>query len=206
MAAMKLVAAVGDQDEGAHPRQPASDVVEQLPSRVIGPMNVLDHEQQRRVPAAGIASSATIASNRRSFACPESPDCSGPTPSASCGKSCESSRRGGPEALRAIASMSASVEVVADRLDERQVRQRELGLAATAGEHRRSEPSRLADQLIGKPGLADPRFPGDDDEPAAAPPRLQQRVLERGKRLLPTNQDWGDDGAGHGLNSLSGRR
>jgi hypothetical protein len=202
MAAVKLVAAVGDQDEGAHRRQPACDVVEQVVCGVIGPMNVLDHEQQRplgrrdreqredRLEQAKLRLSG-IAGHL--------------DPVAELRKQLRELAAGGPEASAQMFEVGVR-EVVADRLDERQVRQGELGLAATAGEDRRSEPSRLADQLVGKPGLADPRFPGDDDEPAAAPPRLQQRVLERGKRLLPTNQDWGDDGAGHGLNSLSGRR
>ena len=45
MAAMELVAAEGDEHQRTHPRQAASEMVEQLATRVVGPMDVLDHEQ-----------------------------------------------------------------------------------------------------------------------------------------------------------------
>ena len=46
MPAVELVAAVGDEDERARVRQAAGDVVEQLARGRVGPVDVLDDEQQ----------------------------------------------------------------------------------------------------------------------------------------------------------------
>ena len=46
VAAVELVAAVGDEDERARIREAARDVVEQLPRGRIGPVNVLQDEEQ----------------------------------------------------------------------------------------------------------------------------------------------------------------
>ena len=46
MPAVELVAAVGDEHERARVRQAAGDVVEQLARGRVGPVDVLDDEQQ----------------------------------------------------------------------------------------------------------------------------------------------------------------
>ena len=63
----ELVAAVGDEHERPRSSSAGGRVVEQLARGVVGPVDVLDDEQQAAL-AAGSESRPTTASNRRSFA------------------------------------------------------------------------------------------------------------------------------------------
>jgi hypothetical protein len=81
------------------------------------------------------------------------------------------------------------VEVVADRFDEGQVRERELGIAAGAREHDASQLASLVGQLAGQPGLPDPGLARHGNEAALTAPRREQRVLEHGQLVVTPDQD-----------------
>src|SRR6266849_3065453 len=46
VAAVQLVAAIGDEHERLQPHEPASKMVEKLTRRGVGPVDVLDHEDE----------------------------------------------------------------------------------------------------------------------------------------------------------------
>ena len=81
------------------------------------------------------------------------------------------------------------VELRPDRLDERQVGQRELGLRAASPEDVAPELARPPCELAREAGLPDPGFPGEQNEAAVAPVRREQRVLELGELVLPPDED-----------------
>ncbi len=142
------------------------------------------------------ASRATTASKSRSFACAGSPAGSGCVPSESCGKSCASSRRAGPSSSPTAADVLRR-EVVADRLDERQVRERELCLAATPPEDGAAELASAPSKLCDQPCLADACVAGDHDEAALASVRRQQRVLEHGELFVASDENRAENALDH---------
>jgi hypothetical protein len=87
--------------------------------------------------------------------------------------------------------------VVADRLDERQVWQRQLGLAAASPENGAPQPSRAASKLHGKARLPDPGLAGEHDELPLASVRREQRILEGGQLILPLHEDWAQRTTAH---------
>src|SRR5438874_2982097 len=96
-------------------------------------------------------------------------------------------------------------EEVSNRLDERQVRQGELGLTAATPEDFRVEPPRLAGELRREPGLPDARLAREDDKATLEPRRSQEGALEDRKLFLPANEDRRDNPFDH-AGIVSGRR
>ena len=91
------------------------------------------------------------------------------------------------------------VEVVADRLDEREIGQRHLRIARSTGEHRAAELSGLTRELSRQPGLPDPGLAGQHDEAALAAARRQQGVLEDAELVVTPDQDRAESGSRHPL-------
>jgi hypothetical protein len=189
---VELVAPVGDEDERAHAGEPAGEVVEQLARRRVGPVDVLDDEEQaalvrrdgeqrddgleepelrlRRVAERG---RRLVAAELREELGELEPRCA------------EQAR----DPLHVLAG-----EVVPERLDEREVRQRQLGLAARAPEHLPVEPPRARRELAREPRLPHPGLAAERDEAALAAVRREQRVLE-GEELLLAADEGGAEGA-----------
>jgi phosphoglycerate dehydrogenase-like enzyme len=89
-------------------------------------------------------------------------------------------------------------EVVADRLQEGQVGERELGLRTGALHHRRPDPVGPHRQLRAEPALAHARVAGQHHDRALAAAGRQEGVLEVGKLLLPADQDAAYRAGDHG--------
>jgi hypothetical protein len=79
-------------------------------------------------------------------------------------------------------------ELVSDRLDEGQVRKRQLRLRATPPQRAVPQLARPASQLDGETCLADPGLPGHEDESSVASVGGEKRVLEPGQLLLPADE------------------
>src|SRR5207302_6714682 len=80
-------------------------------------------------------------------------------------------------------------QVVADRLDERQIRQRHVRFAGGADHHRRPRSTGSNLQLHRQPGLPDSGLAPDDDHLAAATVGSQQVVLQEAQLMFATNQN-----------------
>src|SRR5205823_6590243 len=80
-------------------------------------------------------------------------------------------------------------QVVADRLDERQIGQGDVGLAGGADHHRRPGSAASLLKLHRQPRLPDPGLAGDDDDLPAAAVGSQQRILEEAQLAFATNQN-----------------
>ena len=88
-------------------------------------------------------------------------------------------------------------EVVADRLDEREVRERELGLAARAPEDLPAEPLRAGRELGREARLAHAGLAAERDEAALAAVGRQERVFEDEELVLAADQGGAEDAACH---------
>ena len=193
--AMELVAAVGDERERAHALEALRDVVEQLARGVVRPVDVLDHEQQRVIRGR----------NREQRDDPlEQPqlrvarvrDRRGSGTVAELGEELRELTARGPEPGDHLVRVRLG-EVIADRLDEREIGEGELGLAAPAAEHLGSEPPRLPAELVRQPGLADARFAREHDHAAVAAARLEQGVLELRELVIAADQVRAEAGQRH---------
>ena len=89
------------------------------------------------------------------------------------------------------------VELRPDRLDEGQVGERELGLRAASPEDVAPELARPPCELAREAGLPDPGFPGEQNEAAVATVRREQRVLELGELVLPSDEDRSQNATDH---------
>ena len=84
-------------------------------------------------------------------------------------------------------------QIVSDRLQKGQVRERELGLAAPACEHHAAERARPRCERVDEARLPHPRLAADDHHAAVASQGGQQRVLERRQLGVAADQDRGED-------------
>ena len=196
MPAVELVAAVGDEHERARVRQAAGDVVEQLARGRVGPVDVLDDEQQaalarrqREQTDDGLEEAklglSRVADGRVGLVAAEEREELRELPP------CRAELVGEPVGVLAR-------EVVADRLDEREVRERELGLAACAPEHLPAEPLRAGRELGREARLAHAGLTAERDEAALAAVGRQERVLEDEELVFAADQGGAEDAFGHG--------
>jgi hypothetical protein len=178
VAALELVAPVRAQDERRHVLQPPRQVVEQLAGRGVRPVDVVDDEQRTAVAGGGAEHRddrleqpqlrLRRVARRRSRARQRK------------------LREEQAELPRGAAQLGVDLlgraprEVVPERLDERQVRHRHLGLGAAAPQHVPPERPRALGELLSEPRLPHPRLALDQEEPAASVALdREQRVLER---------------------------
>src|SRR5215217_4353011 len=184
---MDLVAPVGDDDQRGKVGEPTGEVVEELPGRGVGPVDVLDRQEQSAL-ACGEGEQRDDRLEQTQLRL------------AGIGRSLRSSGRGqAREELRELRQAGAqrarelvgvrAVEVVSDRLHEGQVGQRQLGVAAAAGQHGAPQLPSLAPKLAGQPGLADSGLAGERHETALAATRGEERLLQRRKLVIPADQD-----------------
>ena len=195
MPAVELVAAVGDEHERARVRQAAGDVVEQLARARVGPVDVLDDEQQaalarrqREQTDDGLEEAklglSRVADGRVGLVAAEEREELRELPP------CRAELVGEPVGVLAR-------EVVADRLDEREVGERELGLAACAPEDLPVEPLRAGRELGREARLAHAGLTAEGDEAALAAVGCEERVLEDEELLLTADQGGAEDAFGH---------
>ena len=141
------------------------------------------------------ASSETTASKRRSFACAGP----GSVPAAfrrrAAGRAARA--RGAPARAGHQSRRRRGRKVVADRLDEREIRQRELGFAAASPEHGTSELARARRELGRESRLTHARVAGDRHKAALTPVSSQQRVLEHGELFVTADEDRTEDALDH---------
>ena len=187
MPPVELVASVGGQEHHAASREPPRRVVEELARRAVRPVDVVEHEEQASILGPQLQQRhdrleepqlrlGGIALRRAGWAVRELRE-----------ELCQLAGRG-PE-RRAERSRILVGEVVADRLDERQVRERELRLGAAAPEDVAAELAGPARQLGREPRLADPGLTGEQREAAVPPVRREEGVLELGQLLLPPDEN-----------------
>jgi hypothetical protein len=69
-------------------------------------------------------------------------------------------------------------QVIADRLEEREVRERQLGFAAGSGHHDAAPATCSIGELVDEPGLAHPRLTANDHHSPIASKGGQERVLQ----------------------------
>jgi hypothetical protein len=184
---VKLVAAVGDQDQGAKPGQPPRDVVEELASRGIGPVNVLDHEEHPVIPRGD----RKQGDDRLEQAQLRLLGVAGLLRAGAVGQLREELREvagRGAEPRRDRARVLA-VEVLTNRLDEGQVRQRQLGLAAGSPQHLVPQLPREAGDLVRESRLPDARLAREDGEAALAAMRRDERGLEGRELVVPLDEN-----------------
>src|SRR3954452_4368563 len=102
----------------------------------------------------------------------------------------------GPE-TRSDRLRALRVQVVRECLDERQVGQRELRLAAGPPQDLATELPGEIRELVGEPRLADPGLSGEDREPAVAPMRGHEGALENRELIIALDEN-GAKGTWHG--------
>ena len=195
VAPVELVAAMDREQHHPAPDEAPGDVVQQLARRAVGPVDVVEHQHQtpiagpqveqrherleepllglRRIP--GGRSRRPVRELREQLR-------------QLSGRRAELDAQGGGVGL---------VEAVPHRLDERQVRERELRFGAAAPQDVEPQLARPAGQLGGQAGLPDSGLPGEQDEPPVTPVGREQRVLELRQLLLPSDQHRGDNPLEH---------
>jgi hypothetical protein len=196
VSAVQLVASIRREDHDAAVDEPARDVVQQVAGRAVRPVDVVEHEEQRPLPrpvleqrddrlehpqlgvrgVGGGRTRGTVSELREELR-------------QLGGRRAER----GPHLARVVL-----VEVVPDRLDERQVRERELRLGAASPQNGAAELPCASRELVREPGLADPRLAGDEHEPPVAAVGGKKRVLEL-RELLPAADE---DGRANALQHL----
>ena len=139
----------------------------------VGPVDVVERRAAGRVARRRARGARRPTRRGGASPAPGRPRAASAAPSAELREQLASSR-GAPAELGADpAGGSCSREVVSERLDERQVRQRELRLRAAAPEHVAAELARALGQLGGEARLSHPRLAGEQHE--APSPRLTER-------------------------------
>src|SRR5262249_55045996 len=103
---------------------------------------------------------------------------------------CRSER--GPEPVEVLL-----VEVVSDRLDERQIGKGDLRVGCTAGDNRATVHPGLPGELTREARLADAGLAGEDYEAALPTARCEQRVLQDAELVIAPDQDRAEGGARH---------
>ncbi len=192
MPSVELVAAVGDEDERARVRQAAGDVVEQLAGGRVGPVDVLDDEEQPAL-ARGDREQRDDGLEETELRLRRVADRCVGLVAAELGEELCKLTPGGAE-LVADPGRVLTREVVADGLDEREVGERELGLAACAPENLPAEPLRAGGELGREPCLAHAGLAAERDEAALAAVGRQERVFED-EELLVAADEGGAEGA-----------
>ena len=119
-----------------------------------------------------------MASKSRNLAWVGSPCSRTADSGSSCGNKGASSRRTGPELLANRRQVRGG-EVIADRLQERQIGQRQVGLRTAAPEDGHADLQRPALDLGREAGLAEAGLTGQQDDLAVAAVGAEERVLER---------------------------
>ena len=187
MGPVELVAPIGGKQHHPASDEPAGHVVEQVAGRAVGPVNVVENDEQPTLARPELEERDDrlehaqlrlrwISHRRRLSAVAEL-------------------RKQLPQLPGHLPELGAQerevmlAELVPDRLDERQVRKRELHFRAAPPEHAAAELSRASCQLGGEARLADARLPGHEHEAPVAPVGGEERVLELGQLLLPTDED-----------------
>lgn len=87
--------------------------------------------------------------------------------------------------------------MVPDRLDERQVGESQLRLRAAPPEDVAAQLASALAQLGCEARLVDPGLAGEQDEPSVAAIRREERVLELGHFLLPSDEHRGENTLEH---------
>src|SRR6266568_7825072 len=201
MLSVQLVAAICHEEQRSQAGEAARKMVEQLARRFVGPVDIFDDDDDRPVDRGEKRHKGLEQSKLRA--------------GRIAGLSVRLSLREVREQLGELSTFRTKTpnrcgagfgtEEVSDRLDERQVRQGELGLAAATPEDFRVEPARLAGELRRKPGLPDARLAREDDKATLEPRRSQEGALEDSKLFLPANQDRRDNPFDH-AGIVSGRQ
>ena len=205
------VAERGDHQR-ARLRRAAREVAQQQQRRRVGPVPVLDHEQQRRARAPAAASRSATALWRRwrsvSGSAATGGGASSPTRSGRSGSSRASSPPSGPRSPRAASPASISADELVERLDERPVRAPHDRVAG-AVEHQRAVCRGLVGELAHQAALARSRLAADQREPeplVRRPRGISAAQRGRSSRARPANGNDGVRRSGPGSLGMSTRR
>jgi len=186
MLAVHLVAAVGGQHQHPAVAKAPGQVVEELPSRGVGPVQVLDDEEeavllrrdreqgQQGLEEAHASVGGVLAVRRLTF-------------DGELGKDFGQLASVNAQAL-AQARRGGGGEVVSDGLQEGQVGEREVGLRAGALQHGGSDLLSSGGELGAEPALAHPGVAGQHDHRPLAAAGPEKRILERRELLLSAHQ------------------
>jgi hypothetical protein len=186
MGPVELVASIGGEQHHTASRQPPCGVVEQVTGRAVGPVDVVEHEQQPTITRPLLEQRddrlehaqlrlRRVARRRGRSAVPELRE------------QLRQLRGHRPQAFPHLGEILRT-ELVPDRFYERQVGKRELNLGAASPQHAAAQLVGAACELVGEPRLADSGLPGHQDEASVTSIGREERVLELGQLVLPADE------------------
>ena len=196
VAAIELVAPVGGEKHHPALREPPGRVVEELACRAVGPVDVVEDEEQAavRAPRARGASRPT----RRGAAWPAR----GRPPAPSAARPRAAGRAGRAPLPWARARRGARPDPARPggcrpprRTAGREARARPPSSCPRGRRSPACAPGCVSS--VGEPRLADSRLPGQQDEASVAAIRGEQRVLELRQLLLPPDENGGENPLEH---------
>ena len=182
---MQLVSPVGGQEQHVEGPQAPGQVVDQLPGGGVRPMEILEDDQQaalpRQLPEEDDDGLEEPELGLRGISRPV-------IGAAQLWEELGELGRRRSDLLPEMVGVDGE-QVVPDCFQEGQVRERDLGLAAAAGDDRAAQPPRAGAQLGGEPGLSHPGLTAEDNDSSLAAQGRQQRVLQLRELLLPADDD-----------------
>ena len=187
MVLVDLGLAVGAEEHRAPRLRRPHEVAQQLQRRAVGPLQVVEHEQQRRAGGdlrqqrgegveQALALDARLGLDRRGR----------PDGRAELGQQRGEVGRARAEPLRGAGQRGAA-RPAAQHLEHRLVGAG-AGLVEAAEQHDRAVAVDGAGELRGEPRLADPRVAGEQDEPPLVADRRVPRLVQRAERLLAADE------------------
>ena len=187
---MRLALAAGRHDEQASGTQLAGDEREQRERRLVRPVQILEHDEQRRT-RGGATDEARhrvqqpeprlgVATGRRGGL-----DVGAAHPDAG-NEVCQD--RGVRSQLVAQRVRLGAADVLLERAHPGPVARRARLLGRASPQHPTRRKVGLAHQLLDHPGLADARIPRDDHQPGAAGVRVAQPRRERLQLALAADE------------------
>ena len=186
---MEVLGPAGADQEQAERRGHPGEVIEELAGGRIGPLQVLDQDDDNRAPAqvaeesedrveeAKPAVGGVMRIDRRPLRL----------------EAGDQPHQLVPESAELSAIRVGAGEMVADRLHEGEEADRQLGLGACPGEHLRAGGFRSRHELGRKPALADSGVAGEKDRPALSLSRAPKTILEQGQLGNAADQYWAED-------------
>jgi hypothetical protein len=192
MPPVELVTAIRDEEERAHLGQPAGEVVEQLSRRRIRPVNVLD-DQQEAVLARRDGEKRDDSLEQTQLRLPRITDGAREFLATELRKQLRQlAPRGAEQSRKLLAVLNG--QIIAERLDEREIRDRELRFAAPTPQNLPIETLRPLGQLLREPRLSHSGLTAERDEAALTAMRREQRVFD-GEELLVSPHERRAEGA-----------
>ncbi len=186
-ARVELVAPVGGDDEDRQLGDPASERLEDLERQVVGPVQVLEPEQERlagrelgwklREQVGDVQDEQPTAAARIGFGC-------GPLP--------EPSR----EAFAQRRQIGLPLER-ARQVDEDGSRDLEIAGIGPGAHGPKARAARPPLDRAEQPRLAKPSLPGDEQHTAVARPDLVEPPVAQGEQVVASDEDGTDERAGH---------